>query len=88
MVSGGGRLMHLEFHHLSSSGKQVGIINIVSAICCTFMLQGDPSMKRRVSTQEGMRPDWTRCEDGKKRSRLSEEEVQAASKLQAILRLG
>ena len=52
--------------------RQVGIINIMSAICCTFMLQGDPSMKRRVSTQEGM---------------LSEEEVQAASKLQAILPL-
>lgn len=53
----------------------VGAINIMSAVCCTFMLQGQASMKGpRVSeqrTQEGM---------------LSEEELQAALWLQAILK--
>lgn len=43
----------------------------MSALCCTFMLQADPSMKRRVSTSEGV---------------LSDGELAAATKLQAILK--
>lgn len=49
----------------------VGVIHIMSAVCCTFMLQAHSTMKRRVSTSEGM---------------LSEQEVRAATKLQAILK--
>eukprot|EP00913_Durusdinium_trenchii_P018104 g17012.t1 len=51
----------------------VGVIHVMSALCCTFMLQADPSMKRRVSTSEGV---------------LSDGELAAATKLQAILTPG
>lgn len=52
----------------------VGGIHIMSALCCTFMLQGQASSgKGRVSE---------RAQDGM----LSDEEVQAAMRLQAILK--
>lgn len=33
----------------------VGVIDVMSALCCTFMLQAHSGVKRRVSTAEGMK---------------------------------
>lgn len=49
----------------------VGVIDVMSALCCTFMLQAHSGVKRRVSTAEGM---------------LSEQEAQGAARLQAVLK--